>query len=370
MVAAADGAGAGRLSPARGRWIWGAGIDVGVFGGSAALALALVALAPWLSDAGAVPTWGWLVLVVACDVAHVHTTLFRTYLDGDEVRRRRALYLGVPAACYAAGVGLHALSGATFWRALAYAAVFHFVRQQIGWVAIYRARAGERSRLDRWLDDAAIYAATGWPLLYWHAHLPRAFHWFVDGDFAAAPWLARAVAPLGVVYVALLAAYVARAVALGIRGRVNLGKHLVVATTAATWFAGIVLTNGDFEFTAANVIVHGVPYFALLWAYARERAGEAPRAIGSRIARGGFVAFVAVVVALAFTEELLWDRLVWHDRPQIFGGGDEGPLLGPIARALLVPLLALPQATHYALDALLWRRKDTGAAQARALGFR
>jgi hypothetical protein len=119
-----------------------------------------------------------------------------------------------------------------------------------------------------------------------------------------------------------------------------------------------------------NVIVHGVPYMALLWAYARERAIEAPRAPLAKVVSGGIVAFAAVALALAFCEEMLWDRLVWHDRPLFFGGAAlRAPLLGPIARAILVPLLAVPQATHYVLDAVLWRRGDTGAAQARALGF-
>ena len=76
-----------------------------------------------------------------------------------------------------------------------------------------------------------------------------------------------------------------------------------------------------------------------------------------------------VHAVLAFAEEVLWDRLVWHDRPLLLGGDLDEPLLGPFARALVVPLLALPQATHYALDAVLWRRRDTGPAQARALGF-
>lgn len=365
---------------ARAPWIWGRGVDLAVFGGSAALALALAALAPALSgNDGALPTWGWIAFVVAVDVAHVHTTLFRTYLDGAELRRRPALYAAVPVACYLAGVALHLASSLAFWRALAYVAVFHFVRQQVGWVAIYRALAGERSRADRALDDALVYAATGWPLLYWHAHLPRSFRWFIEGDFVAMPWLAALVAPLGAVYAGLAVAYVARAVRRAMEGApVNAGKHVVVAATAATWYFGIVGTDGDFAFTVTNVITHGVPYMALLFAYARERAREAPGELGSRLAapRGpsawvvGLAAFLGVALVLAFAEELLWDRLVWHDRPEIFGGDREAPLLGPLGRALLVPLLAVPQATHYVLDAVLWRRRDTGPAQARALGFR
>lgn len=353
------------------RWLWGRGVDLAVFGGSAALALGLAALAPWLSEGGALPAWGWVAFVLAIDVAHVHTTLFRTYFDGEELRRRRALYLGAPIACYALGVALHLSSERAFWRALAYVAVAHFVRQQVGWVAIYRALSGERSRLDRVLDDALIYAAAGWPLLYWHAHAPRAFRWFVEGDFVTAPWLAAALGPLGAVYAALAALYVARTVQRAARGApLNLGKHVVVGATAATWYVGIVATHSDFAFTVTNVVVHGVPYMALLFAYSRERAREAPRALVARLLAGGLLTFLAVVLAIAFAEEMLWDRLVWHDRPGAFGGGDlDAPLLGPLARALVVPLLAVPQATHYMLDAVLWRRRDTGPAQARALGF-
>jgi hypothetical protein len=355
----------------KGPWIWGARADIAVFGGSAALALFFAALSPALSDEGGLPLWGWLFFVLAVDVAHVHTTLFRTYFDRDELDKRRALYIAVPLGCFVFGVLLHLGSERAFWRTLAYVAVAHFVRQQAGWVAIYRARAGERSRVGRLIDDAAIYASTGYPLLHWHAHLPRAFRWFVDGDFAPAPWLA-AIAPFAkIAWIGALALYAARGAWVALSGGPkNPGKHLVVATTALTWYVGIVATDTDFQFTVTNVLVHGLPYMALLWAYTRERAREAPKSsIVARVASGGVLAFAATVLVIAFAEEMLWDRMVWHDRPSLFGGMREGPLLGPAARAFVVPLLAVPQATHYVLDALLWRRKDTGRAQARALGF-
>ncbi len=354
-----------------GPFIWGARIDVAIFGGSALLALALAALSPILSDAGAVPTWGWLAFVLAVDVAHVHSTLFRTYFDRDELRKRRSLYIALPIACWLAGFVLHTASEQLFWRALAYVAVIHFVRQQIGWVAIYRARARERSTFGRILDDATIYAATGFPLLYWHAHLPRTFRWFVDGDFVTLPWLTQLVLPAQVVWATLLVAYAARAVYVAATGGPrNLGKHLVVATTALTWYVGIVGTNSDFQFTVTNVLVHGLPYMALLWMYTRERGKERPGTLVAKVASLGVLGFVATLLAIAFAEEMLWDRLVWHDRPSMFGGEWRGePLLGPVARAFVVPLLALPQSVHYVLDAVLWRRRDTGQAQAKALGF-
>jgi hypothetical protein len=101
--------------------------------------------------------------------------------------------------------------------------------------------------------------------------------------------------------------------------------------------------------------------------YARERARERPRALIGRIVGLGVGAFVAVALACAFCEELFWDRLVWHERDYLFGASE--PWLSERVLSFVVPLLALPQLVHYALDGLLWRSKDAGAAQARALGF-
>src|SRR5262245_9072000 len=164
-------------SAARAAFLWGPRADVAAFGGPALVALVLAALAPRLRLTGTLPPWGWIVFVLAVDVAHVHTTLFRTYFDREERRKRRALYALLPIAVYACGVLLHARSSGTFWRVLAYVAAFHFVRQQVGWVSIYRARAGERDRAGRLFDHAVTYAATLYPLAYWHATFPRAFHW-------------------------------------------------------------------------------------------------------------------------------------------------------------------------------------------------
>jgi hypothetical protein len=129
-----------------GPWLVSARWDVAVFGGSALLAFGLL-LFGRLTGAldGAVPAWAWIATVVFVDVAHVWATAYRVYLDPDEMRRRPALYLGLPLAAYVAGVALYSVGSASlFWRVLAYVAVLHFVRQQYGWVALYRRRLGVR----------------------------------------------------------------------------------------------------------------------------------------------------------------------------------------------------------------------------------
>ena len=98
---------------------------------------------------------------------------------------------------------------------------------------------------------------------------------------------------------------------------------------------------------------------------ARAAAGRRPvlADLGARHA----ALFLAPLVLLALLEEWGWDRLVWHENGALFPGAalDAGPLL----LSLLVPLLALPQATHYLLDAWIWKVKPENRAAASAVGL-
>ena len=297
------------------------------------------------------PDWAWVPAVLLVDVAHVYATAFRVYFDVEELKRRAWLYALAPVLAFGVGVALYTESDVLFWRTLAYLAVFHFVRQQYGWVALYRARLGERGRLGWWIDAAAVYMATLYPLIYWHAHLPRKFWWFLAGDFAQLPVLVERIA--WPVYCAALAAYAVRSAhAWLVRGAGNPGKDVVVLTTAVCWYAGIVAFNSDYAFTVTNVVIHGVPYMALVWWYARRRAPAAGKTY--RVLTRWPLIFVATLWLLAYAEELLWDRGVWHERAWLFGGAWDVSAL----KFVLVPLLALPQVTHYVLDGFIWRRKS------------
>ncbi len=328
-------------------WLFSRNVDLGVFVGAAALSFAALGLGALTGVLHAeTPGWAFVPAIILCDVAHVWATLFRTYLDPAERRARARLFTIAPLAGLAASIALFALGEATFWRALAYLAIFHFVRQQYGWVALYRARAGETR--GRAIDTLAIYAATLWPLLWWHTHLPRRFSWFIAGDIAPLPPFVMPFAT--VVYVVALAAYAIRAATLWLRGTPNPGKDVVVATTALTWYVGIVALDSDYAFTVTNVLMHGIPYFALVYVHTKKRTAREPT-LAARLVRS-VPTYLAVLWCIAFAEEWLWDRTVWHDRAWLFGEGWE---LGA-AKLVIVPLLALPQLTHYVLDGFIWRR--------------
>jgi hypothetical protein len=337
-----------------GPWLFSARVDMAVFLGSAIVSL----IALWVGASVGViqedtPDWAWIPAVLLIDVAHVYATGFRVYLDADELRRRPWLYALVPVIGFAIGVALYSEGELVFWRSLAYVAVFHFIRQQYGWVALYRARAGERNILGRWIDTIAIYAATLYPLIYWHTHLPRRFWWFLAKDFSAIPLMIERIAEP--IYWAALVVYAIKSLyGWLVKREGNLGKDIVVATTAVCWYVGIVAFNSDYAFTVTNVVIHGVPYLALIYWYSRRRMTETNGRGVYRIFARGPAVFLMMLWAFAYIEEMIWDRAVWQERDWFFGASWDIAYL----KVLLVPLLALPQITHYILDGFVWRRKS------------
>ncbi len=328
-------------------WIFTPRWDMAVFWGSCLASLLALAVGGMLGilhqDS---PEWTWIYAVLLIDVAHVWSTGFRVYFDAEEVRRRPFLYWGVPVFSFLVGWQLYQLGPTVFWRALAYLAVWHFVRQQYGWVALYRRRAGEPRDWGFYLDAAAIYAATLYPLLWWHAHLPRQFWWFLEGDFARLPQLWSGF--LTPIYWTILLAYAIKSMMSYRIGRGHPGKDTVVFTTWLCWYLGIVVFNSDYAFTVTNVMIHGIPYMALVFWYRQKRQGVRPSFRWTQV-----VLPLVMIWVLAFTEEMLWDRVRWHERSWLFGSGWEVDSW----LVVLVPLLAVPQLTHYILDGFIWKRQ-------------
>jgi len=333
-------------------WLFSPRVDLFAFLGSAVISL----LALWLGARLGVlddnsPDWIWIPFVLLLDVAHVYATAFRVYFDTDELKRRPLLYSVVPLVGFATGVMLYSSGELFFWRALAYLAVFHFVRQQYGWVALYRARLGEHGLWSKWIDSFAIYAATIYPLVYWHAHLPRRFWWFMENDFCSIPLVfARVLWP---VYISALLLYALRSLyQLIVHGKMNPGRDLVVFTTALCWYLGMVAFNSDYALTVTNVVIHGVPYMVLVYWYSSQRREHVARSY--RILARGPLVFLSTLWLMAYLEEMLWDRGVWHDHGWLFGSAWDLHTI----KVWFVPLLALPQLTHYVLDGFIWRRKN------------
>jgi hypothetical protein len=91
---------------------------------------------------------------------------------------------------------------------------------------------------------------------------------------------------------------------------------------------------------------------ALIWLY-----GNRQQSPGRLFNLAWLPVFLLVPLLFAYFEEGLWDGLIWAEHPSLFPTFSQLPLLeNNDALVLVMPLLALPQITHYILDGFIWRR--------------
>lgn len=307
------------------------------------------------------PVMYWFFLVVFIDVAHVYSTLYRTYFNPERFRKESGLLIGIPLVCYFSGVLLYHIDGLLFWRILAYLAVFHFIRQQYGFMRLY-SRTEKSGRVMKMIDSVAIYTATVYPILYWHFGESRNFNWFVAGDFIHFP-SGTLTSIFTCLYFIVIVGYILKEVWLSLKcSRINLPRNLLILGTFLSWYFGIVYFNGDMAFTTLNVISHGIPYMALIWFFEKKNYRKEKRRTGQlqRVTFGkyGMLVFILTILLLAYLEEGLWDGFIWKEHTHVFSLFSDLPQIEGNLLTLLIPLLALPQSTHYVLDGFIWRNKD------------
>lgn len=291
----------------------------------------------------------WLFLIVFIDVAHVYATLFKTYFVASEFQKNKKLYIRLPIFCFAVGFVLFLFGSSVFWSVLAYVAVFHFIRQQYGFMRLY-ARFENKS--NAWKDNFVVYTATIYPMVYWFLSPNRQFNWFVENEFFQFEY------PIFLkvctwIYGIIILFYGVFTIYTSIKEQFfNFPKHAIIIGTILSWYFGIVYFNNDLIFTLLNVVSHGIPYMALI--YLNEIEKKAPEELRDLICfkhLKGLFLFVMILVLIAFFEEYLWEILVWNEQFSNFSFDASN------WQFILVPLLTVPQFTHYLLDGFIWKSK-------------
>ncbi|MDQ5930494.1 MAG: hypothetical protein QG594_2282 [Bacteroidota bacterium] len=291
----------------------------------------------------------WLFLIVFIDVAHVYATLFKTYFVPEVFNENKKRFIGIPVFCFFFGVFLFSFGSAVFWSVLAYIAVFHFIRQQYGFMRLY-SRFENKTRISTTFDNLFIYTATVYPMLFWFLSPNRNFNWFVENEFFTFknPQMLHF---LNYLYASILVLYAVRTVYLGFKNRFfNIPKNTLIIGTGLSWYFGIVYYNNDLVFTLLNVVAHGLPYLALV--FLSQIAAKPPKNnsfLDFFSHKKGILFYLLLLISIAFFEEYLWEILVWNDHFTAF-------YLPNSWQLLWVPLLTVPQFTHYLLDGFIWKK--------------
>ncbi len=299
------------------------------------------------------PLWIWVLFVLGIDVSHVWSSIFRTYLDKEEFSNHRRLLIWAPVLSFLGAATIASISVALFWRILAYVAVYHFIKQQYGFMRIYKAKKGDFGK-QLITDNFVIYLSMLYPVLFWHLTQDRQFAWFVEGDFVMLNTSAMSGSYLlvgNLIYLLLGVCWLLQEILR--KAPFAWGKVLWIATTFGNWYLGIIYFNSDIIFTITNVVAHGVPYMALIIFYQQRKL---------RIQKVPITAFypllvIGAVLLLAMAEEYFWDIWLNHEHASFFGKFLPywNAELSTTLMVLATALLAVPQITHYIIDGFIWK---------------
>jgi len=353
-------------------WLFNKPIDLLVLGLPVWLTWVICLLLPVNIIETELTLWVWVVFVLGIDVSHVWSTIFRTYLDKEEFANHKKLLIYTPVVCLVLFFLVANISTGLFWSVLAYIALYHFIKQQYGFMQLYRAKYGFVKIKKRISDKFIIYLGMLYPVWYWHLNSDRQFSWFVQGDFINLKslleglpyWQEGFLVNLNqvctLIYFFFLALWIAEEIIIYRKGQLKfpIGKWIWVITTWGNWYLGIIFFNSDLVFTITNIVAHGVPYMALVFFYVEKKRE-------TKISKVPFfenfyrVTFMLLaVLLLAFGEEYLWDMALYHDNVNFFGSILSYPMdviQQPVFQALALALLSLPQVTHYVLDGFIWK---------------
>jgi hypothetical protein len=351
-------------------WIGGREFDLVWFFGGALLAMLAFAIAVAFRPSIVAIAWIWVLLF---DGPHMMALYTRTYLDREAWRTQRPLLLGALAGFVvgpvflAATVAMH--DDRPFLAFLGFASVYgyyHVVRQHYGFVALYRARAGEKpSRAAFLLDKWTLYLGLWLPWLHFMVAHPigRSLAGAPPAPSAAEVILANALLALWALVVVVYAA--AR-----LPRRVGLAAPyllLVVAVHGVLYFVASrfepvysMAKTPDQQLLLMSVMggmFHSAQYVGIVWLHNARTYRDADHGLASR-ASASLGRYLLVCVAFSAIYIVLAASTAIYPTITLFEDVRLGPV--PLSRLALCVWWGIGL-QHYLIDQRIWRIKKDAA---------
>lgn len=316
------------------------------------------------------PLWFFFCTIVF-DVGHVWGTIYRTYLRKEIVSKHKKLLTLVPIV----SLFILFLLGNihlpwhdvyfVFFSFLAYMAVFHFIKQQVWFIALYGGREenlGKMNSLRKKGDAWMTWVITGFPFIYWIMNYDNIdFEWFTKWEFTLLTYIVPHGDFLWLIYAICIMAYIIVQLWIIMNGgKVNPLKYLYMIGTAYIWYNGMVVYNSAIAFWLWNILLHGLNYYGItIWS--TMKVSDAYPKILEKIKRlwvipvGIFISLS--LISIWYIEEFLWDQFLWKERSMIFSDIFYNIWYNPLVPVIIMSILGTAQLTHYILDRYIWRKE-------------
>lgn len=198
------------------------------------------------------------------DMTHVYSTFF--YLGFSKQLSRmfgvsKLILYAIFTSLFLLGVFLFTRDSIYTWYVIAFGAIFHFIKQQAGWMKI----AGKQtldSPIQVWINQLSIYTLTGFTVIYRMTKIEEP-HWFRSNDLPFLPEFFYDNFKYIFIFsqVLFLGSFLKDFFLLK---KVSLAKIHIWLSTFIGWYYALIIIN-DFLLAASFLMVqHGFPYLVLI----------------------------------------------------------------------------------------------------------
>lgn len=284
----------------------------------------------------------YFFIYILFDDLHVYLSLSMATGFTNEFKRRFWFYILFPVIAFFIYFLLFNQNAMWMYRLYAYISVFHFGRQQIGWMRL-TAKQGQRFfEWERHLEDIVIYSST-WGFILYKVTSHQFPQWFVPGDLGVSHLLSPLLVLACILAVNLIFLF-SQFFIFFKTGYCNLARILIWLTTLAVWgIAFYAFDNFNVVSLALIVFLHSPAYMLLAFYYIKMRKIEGHPTYIKGSYRKIYISFIVAALLLACGE------YVAGEYPQLFGP--------QFAAFIVVPLLATMTSFHHTLDTFFWREK-------------
>lgn len=308
--------------------------------------------------------YSWLISTIIFDGGHIYFTLLKTYGNPIERKKLGATLLLVPLVALIFSFFLYRQSVLAFVNFTAYFAIFHFIKQQYGFLKLYSRTEFQLVRIWQWIDYLLVYLLMIYPIIYWHANYPKSFYWHAPETMFKIPEHFE-ITTKYILFLSILAFIVKELYLISKGYKISIPKYLILFGTFLSWFTSIVFVDNLLFFTVIIELTHAIPYIALVWIYGKKFSMVNPtvkffntltykdfhsnKSLIYYILLMLLFGFLGFVLYLPFGFEI---DLMNNQFFSYFQVSDFKLL------QLITPLFLVPQFTHYILDGLIWKSKN------------
>lgn len=311
---------------------------------------------------GEKPMYFLVSCVLVIDWAHIYAQWFRIYSNPVETKRLKWIFpLSFLALIPIITVLVENFTSKKIELFLIYFVIFHFIKQQYGYIRIYGKIDGRKSGVERFIEDTLIYSSMVCPVIYWHIAFPKPdFHWkryFIDVPFIHELfWLAATF--YGVSFLGYCYYEIQRSFRLS---QINIAKNLALFSAALGWGIVTFMSHTPYLIFFTVVLSHDLSYVVFVWLIGRRDQVLVKKKVPlwSWFSLPGAIAYLFLLIYGAQAYLNVHLRLIGSRMPNILYGKlfDFVTYHPGWLESLGFALFFSTQAHHYFIDRYLWKKE-------------